>query len=135
MTSHLILVVEDNPDNARICEAILSYAGHNVVIADDGSRGLSLIRDLRPSVVLLDIGLPKMDGWEVASAVRQDHSLDHIPLVALTAHAGKENVARARELGFSAFIAKPAEPKVILDVVTGFLNSARDAEPPSPTLS
>ncbi len=104
----LVLVVEDNPDAARTLADVLELQGHRVLIAGDGAGGLALAREARPDVVLCDIGLPDMDGFAVARALRADPALRGTRLVALSGYALPEDRARAREAGFDAHLAKPA---------------------------
>lgn len=108
-----ILVIEDSADAAETLREALELGGHSVEIAATGSAGLDKARSLRPDVILCDIGLPGMNGYEVARALRADAALGPIPLVALSGYASDEDVARAREAGFDAHIAKPASPDAI----------------------
>ena len=112
-----VLIVEDHPDNALIYDAMLRHAGYDVLIAADGLAGLDAIRTHLPDIVLLDIALPKLSGFDVAAAVLHEPKLRHIPLVALTALAFSEDQRRAESLGFVAYLSKPAEPRAVLDEV------------------
>lgn len=102
-----ILIIEDNVDAADSLREALELGGHIVVVAYDGPGGIEKARALRPDVVLCDIGLPGMDGHAVARAMRADQELSRVMLVALTGYAGPEDVAKAREAGFDAHLAKP----------------------------
>jgi PAS domain S-box-containing protein len=102
-----VLIIEDNVDAAEsLCEA-LSIGHHEVAVAYDGRRGLAKARDFRPDVILCDIGLPGMDGFAVARAIRSDDVLRKGFLVALSGYALPEDLERAREAGFDRHLAKP----------------------------
>ncbi len=104
-----VLVVDDNADAAAALADLLSLFGHSVEIAHDGPTALAVVRATRPDVVLCDIGLPGMTGYEVARALRR--SGDRPPrLVALTGYAQPADIERVREAGFDAHVAKPADP-------------------------
>jgi PAS domain S-box-containing protein len=103
-----ILVIEDNLDAGDSLREMLELGGHIVEVAADGPAGMERARALRPEVVLCDIGLPGMDGYAVARAMRADPELHEATLVALTGYAGTEDVAKAKEAGFHAHLAKPA---------------------------
>jgi PAS domain S-box-containing protein len=103
-----VLVIEDNVESAEMLKEVLSLTGQDVVVAHDGASGLSLARDLHPDVVVCDLGLPEMDGYQVAKALREDESLKGTRLVALSGYALPQDLQRAREAGFDRHVAKPA---------------------------
>ena len=86
---------------------VLEFSGHQVAVAPNGPEGIEMARVLKPDVVVCDIGLPEMDGYAVARAMRADPDLAHVALVALTGYATPEDRAKAREAGFDAHLAKP----------------------------
>jgi signal transduction histidine kinase len=102
-----VLVIEDNLDAAESLRDVLALQGHKVHLALDGPTGLTLAHELRPDVVLCDIGLPGMDGYEVARAIREDPELRSTYLVALSGYARPEDRHRAVAAGFDRHIAKP----------------------------
>jgi two-component system CheB/CheR fusion protein len=104
---HRILVIEDNADNAESLREVLAMEGHAVEVAYDGPQGLAKGREFRPDIVLCDIGLPGMDGYQVARELRGDAALRGAFLIALTGYAGPEDRRRATEAGFDAHVAKP----------------------------
>ena len=114
-----VLVVEDNADSAETLADLLTILGHRVRVATDGRSGLALARALRPQVVLCDIGLPDLDGYEVARAIRADEGLRGTRLVALTGYALPEDRQRAVDAGFDAHAAKPVEPDDLARLVGG----------------
>jgi two-component system CheB/CheR fusion protein len=102
-----ILVVEDNPDGAESLRAVLELEGHTVEVAYDGPGALEKARAFRPDVVLCDIGLPGMSGYEVAGALRGDSALRETFLIALTGYALPDDQRRAADAGFDAHLSKP----------------------------
>jgi CheY-like chemotaxis protein len=103
-----VLVIEDNADSFETLREILELSGHEVEGARDGAEGLERARSFLPDVVLCDIGLPVMDGYEVARTIRADATLGRTTLVALTGYALPEDQRRAAEAGFDRHLAKPA---------------------------
>jgi CheY-like chemotaxis protein len=102
-----ICIVDDNEDAAHTLQDVLELEGHEVHVAMDGQAGLSLALAVRPDVVLCDVGLPVLDGLEVARRLRAGGST--AVLVALTGYATAEDVQRAREAGFDHHLAKPTD--------------------------
>jgi PAS domain S-box-containing protein len=102
-----VLVIDDNEDAATSLRDVLELSGHEVRVALDGASGLAAARELRPEIVICDIGLPGMDGYAVARALREDPELRAVWLVALSGYAGAEDVLRALEAGFDRHLAKP----------------------------
>ena len=119
-----VLIVEDNEDNRLIYETILLYYRYTVVLAEDGETGLALAEKHSPALVLLDISLPRMSGWEVAGKMQADDRLRGAVLIALTAQAHPEDRERARELGFQSYLVKPVEPRRVVEEVARFIGSA-----------
>jgi signal transduction histidine kinase len=115
--ARLVLVIEDNVDAGQTLAEILEMQGHRVRVARDGRSGVALARELRPDVVLCDIGLPDLDGYEVARSLRADDALRGTRLVALSGYAQPEDRERARQAGFDAHVAKPPDTDVLMDVV------------------
>jgi two-component system CheB/CheR fusion protein len=105
-----ILVIEDNVDAAESIAHLLELEGHRVHVATDGRSGIAKARELRPEVVLCDIGLPDVDGYEVARELRADAALRGTRLVALTGYTLPEDKERARQAGFEAHLGKPSSP-------------------------
>ena len=104
-----ILVIDDNLDAAETLALVLKTLGAEVRVADSGFSGLDVYRAYRPEVVLLDIGMPGMDGYEVARRIRADASGSRTSLVALTGWGQDEHRQKAREAGFDHHLVKPAE--------------------------
>ncbi|HET6984574.1 MAG TPA: ATP-binding protein, partial [Myxococcaceae bacterium] len=103
-----VLVIEDNVDGAESLRDLLEVEGHTVVVAKDGPQGVEMGRGFRPEVVLCDIGLPGMNGYEVATALRKDPALGGSFLIALTGYAHPDDQRRAMNTGFDLHLSKPA---------------------------
>ena len=110
-----VLVVEDSLDSAEILGELLRRWGHEVRLAHDGKAALEEARAFRPEVVLLDIGLPDIDGYAVAQRLRAE-GLSGELLVALTGYGPDEDRERARQAGFDRHLVKPVEPNALLDL-------------------
>ena len=110
-----ILVIEDSPVVRRLIEVCLRASDIEVVTRGDGPTGLQAVTSESPDLVLLDIGLPGFDGWEVLRGIRADPATTAMPVVVLTAHADAEH--RADEAGADAFLAKPFQPQNLRDAV------------------
>ena len=108
-----VLIVDDNVDGAQSLGLMLQLAGHEVCIVHDGPTALKTAPDFRPDVVLLDIGLPEMDGYEVARRLRELPELVDVLLVALTGYGQEEDRQRGREAGLHHHLVKPVDPSVL----------------------
>ena len=126
----VVLLVEDNDDNRTVYATILRYVGYGVAEASDGAQALALARSARPSVIIMDISVPIVDGLEVTRRLKADPSTASIPVIAITAHALPADRARCLEAGCDGYLAKPCEPQAVVAAVRGFL-SARPASPDS----
>ena len=116
-TPRRVLVVDDNVDSARGTALILSRQGHEVRLAYDGPAAVVAAQEYRPEFVLLDIGLPGMDGYEVARRLRQDENLRGLTLIAVSGYGQESDRRRSNEAGFDQHLVKPVDPGVLL----GFL--------------
>ena len=107
----LVLLVEDNEDNRDIYTTLLRHVGYEVLEAVDGEHALELAEQRTPDLVLLDISLPKLDGWQVARRLKSGELTCKVPIAALTAHAYQADRETAAAIGFDAYLAKPVEPR------------------------
>jgi signal transduction histidine kinase/ActR/RegA family two-component response regulator len=114
-----VLVIEDNPDSAASLREVLRTERHEVEVVHDGATGLAKLEDFRADIVLLDIGLPRMDGFMVAHAIRERFApADRRPrLLALTGYGREEDRAAALKAGFDGHLAKPVDPRRLLQIV------------------
>jgi two-component system, cell cycle response regulator DivK len=104
-----ILLVEDNEMNRDMLSRRLTRRGFDVAIAVDGKQGLEMANTASPNLILLDLSLPEMDGWEVLNHLKQDPQLKQVPVIALTAHALVTDRDRALKAGFDDYDIKPVE--------------------------
>lgn len=123
-----VLVIEDNPENMALLVYLLRSAGHTVLQATDGAQGLETAAREAPDLVLCDVRMPVVDGYEVAKRLRSDVSLREVPLVAVTASVSGADREKALAAGFDDFVSKPIEPAQFLEQVRGFLR-LRPANP------
>ena len=119
-----ILVIEDNPINMRLAVLLLEKAGHSVITASDAEVGLSLAREQKPDLILMDIQLAGMDGLEATIRLKQDEATRAIPVIALTALAMKGDEERIRAAGCDGYIAKPLRYQEFLATVEAQLAGA-----------
>ena len=104
-----ILYVEDNEDNIYMLQNRLRRQGFDVLIARDGVSGVELAKAERPDLILMDLGLPVMDGWEASRRLKSDDTTSSIPVIALSAHAMSNDKAEALEAGCDEYDVKPVE--------------------------
>jgi CheY-like chemotaxis protein len=123
--SRRILVVDDNADNADTLAMLLRLAGHEVHVAQSGPAALEAARNFMPDIALLDIGLPGMDGFEVARRLRSDLGLTETLLVAVTGHGYDEDRRRSQDAGFNAHLVKPVNLAALNKIVAS-LHAAPD---------
>jgi len=121
-----ILIIEDNEDNLVVYRTILEHVGYNVIEARDGEEGIRRATREHPDLILMDISIPKVDGWEATRRIKSDASTRSIPVIALTAHALEEDRERAREAGCDGYLAKPVEPRRVVEEVGRFLGPAEE---------
>jgi CheY-like chemotaxis protein len=115
-----VLLIDDDAAVRMLCSVSLRALGIDVLEAEDGARGLELTRRRRPDLVLLDVSMPGLDGFQVAELVRRHRRTRHIPLMFLSGE--QENDARAREVGAIACLAKPFNPVALASLVASTLN-------------
>ncbi len=116
---HRILVVEDNQDTARGMAMLLSLRGHEIAIAHDGHQAMTVAEEFKPEIVLLDIGLPGMDGYEVAVRLRREEYGKSVVIVAVSGYGQEEDRRRSKEAGFDHHLIKPLDRQALLNVLAG----------------
>jgi two-component system cell cycle response regulator DivK len=119
--SKKILVVEDTEDNRQILRDLLGMAGYDMVEAHDGAEGVAKAGEHRPDLILMDIQMPVMDGYEATRRIKADPALASIPIVAVTSYALSGDEQKARDAGCNDYIAKPYSPRQMLAKVRGIL--------------
>ena len=112
-----ILIVEDNEMNRDMLSRRLSRQGYEIEIAVDGAEGLVMMRNNAPDLVLMDMGLPVMDGWEATTQAKADPAIANIPIIALTAHAMEEDKQKALGAGADDFDTKPVNLQRLLEKI------------------
>lgn len=121
-----ILLVEDNLDNRAIYRTILEHFGYEVVEAADGEEAIRIARERHPDLVLMDISIPVVDGWEATRLLKADRATHDIPVIALTAHALPADRARSEEAGCDGYLAKPVAPRRVVEEVERVLRRRPD---------
>jgi CheY-like chemotaxis protein len=116
-----ILLIEDNEMNRDMLSRRLQRKGYHVLTAESGEQGLSLARLESPDLILMDISLPEMDGWEASRQLKADASTHHIPIIALTARALKSDQAKAFEVGCNDYDTKPVDFGRLMQKIENFL--------------
>jgi two-component system, cell cycle response regulator DivK len=119
-----VLLVEDNEDNLVVYRTILEHVGFQVIEARDGEEGVARARSDNPDIILMDISIPKMDGWEATDRLKADEKTSGIPIIALTAHALEEDRLKAMRAGCDGYLAKPVEPRRVVQEVEKFIGPA-----------
>jgi len=110
----LVLVVDDYDDAREMYAESLTVSGFRVAQAADGLRAVELAQELAPDVILMDLSLPGLDGWEATRRIKADARTSHIPIVALSGHAMSNALERARQAGCDGFVVKPALPDEVI---------------------
>jgi CheY-like chemotaxis protein len=123
--SPLVLVVEDYQDAREMYAAYLQFSGYRVAEAANGLEALVKTRELMPDIILMDLALPKMDGWEATRRLKADEQTRHIPIVALTGHALAGHAEGARQAGCDAFVTKPCLPDALVTEIERMLSVKR----------
>jgi two-component system alkaline phosphatase synthesis response regulator PhoP len=116
-----VLVVDDDPVIQKLLQVNFEMEGYDVVIAGDGEEGLALAREERPDIVLLDVMMPKMNGLDVAAAMREDDVTKAIPIIMLSAKAQASDVQAGLDLGVDDYVTKPFDPLELLERVAALL--------------
>jgi CheY-like chemotaxis protein len=120
-----ILIVDDNRDAADTMGMLLELGGHEVIVAHSGNQALELGRQRRPDVVILDIGMPDINGYEVARTARSEDWGRSAFLIALTGWGQAEDKERARMAGFDRHLTKPVDPDLVEEILQGYLIGKR----------
>ena len=119
-----VLVVEDQPDNRRIIRDLLTSVGYELIEAEDGEAGVRLAKAERPDLILMDIQLPIVDGYEATRRIKADPGLRSIPIIVVTSYALSGDDQKAVAAGCDAYVAKPFSPRELLATIRRFLSEA-----------
>ncbi|MCC9605740.1 response regulator [Blastopirellula sp. JC732] len=119
LESMSVMIVDDNRDAAETLSMLLTFEGMSTTVAYDGPMAIDLLRKQKPAFILLDIGLPGMDGYEVARRIRADHGQDGVKIIALTGWGGPEDRRRTKEAGFDDHVVKPVDPANLVALLRG----------------
>ena len=123
-----VLYIEDNVENRTLVKRVLEVEGYVVLEADDGIDGLRIVREEAPDLVLIDINLPEIDGYEITTRLRRMEGLKNIPIVALTANVLKGDRERSLDAGCDGYIQKPIDVDLLPAQIAAFLRRARQQQ-------
>jgi len=118
MSKGRILVVEDNMDNYQLVRFVLERAGYETFLAVNGRDGIDAARYQKPDLILMDLGMPEMDGWEATERIKADSETKSIPLIAITAHTLPRDRFRAVQAGCDGFVTKPIHVESFLELIS-----------------
>lgn len=127
MADETILIVEDSPLNRKLVEAVLRPHGYRLLIAVDGEEAIEMATRERPDLILMDIQLPKVSGYDATKILRSQPETAHIPIVALTAHAMADERERMMAAGCDGYITKPIDTRAFPGRVRQYLDSRKGA--------
>ena len=116
-----ILIVEDNEMNRDMLSRRLERKGYDIVMAEDGQKGVDMSKSENPDLILMDLSLPVMDGWEATSTIKADNNTKDIPIIVLTAHAMAGDREKALEAGADEYDTKPIDFKRLLGKIKDFI--------------
>ena len=116
-----ILVIEDTEDNRQIMRDLLTSVGYELIEAVNGEEGVAMAKQHKPDLILMDIQLPVLDGYEATRRIKANAALSHIPIIAVTSYALSGDDAKARAAGCDAYVAKPFSPRQLLAKMREFV--------------
>jgi two-component system cell cycle response regulator DivK len=116
-SSWKVVIIDDEPDNIGVVAFIFDFQNVPMRTANSGETGLALLREEKPTFLLLDLQMPKMTGWEVLKVIREDAQLKELVVIALTAHAMAGDKEKALAVGFDGYITKPISPATFIQTI------------------
>lgn len=119
--THRVLVADDDPTIQQLVALNLEMEGYEVRLASDGAEAVTAAVEFAPHVILLDVMMPNMDGWEACAAIKARDDLADVPVVFLSARAQDADLARGDELGAAAYVTKPFDPVDLLDLIADLI--------------
>lgn len=117
----VILLIEDEPDLRQAIRLRLENAGYSVIEAEDGAIGLTAARAQHPDIILLDVMMPKLDGFHVAQSLKNDPRYNHIPIIMLTVKSQQTDIDAGMAAGADAYLTKPYQPHDLLGTISSFV--------------
>lgn len=117
-----VIVVEDTYDDVQLASAILKHYGAIVKVAHNGKECMDLLQHVIPEIIVTDLSMPEMDGWEMLSQIRSADATRHIPVIAVTAYDSVDVAHDAVNAGFDAYVAKPLSPHTFLQYIENLMN-------------
>lgn len=131
-----ILVVDDHEDNRNVLSRLVGFGGHNPVTANNGLEALEVARDQLPDLILMDLAMPEMDGWAATRRLKGDGRLNDIPVIIVTGHVTRQDIALAQEVGCDDVVSKPIDYHVLMGKIDRHLETPAKAPstpvPPPP---
>jgi two-component system, cell cycle response regulator DivK len=115
VTEWAVLIIDDEPDNLAVLADTFELYDIEVMLAGSGQEGLNVLQEKVPTLILLDLSMPEMDGWETFFQIKANPQAQHIPVVVLSAHAMPEDKAKALTMGFDGYIRKPFDPCTLIE--------------------
>lgn len=127
-----IVVIEDNQANLELVKFLLECSGYEVSVARDGLQGVALVPQVRPDLVICDLQMPALDGYQVLAQLRNIPEVAHVPVVAVTAFSMPNDRQKVMTAGFSGYLSKPIEPEKFVAQIESFLPAALRGPQPDP---
>ena len=112
-----ILIIDDSSTNIRLVSKMIEHLGHKIHIAKDGVQALRLLTKLKPNIILMDIKMPQMDGFECCKRIRSVASLGTIPIIFMSGSHGEDDIGKARLMGAQAYVTKPIDPEALINEI------------------
>lgn len=109
-----ILVVDDHPDNRDVLSRLVGFGGHEPVTAGDGEEAVLVAREEQPDLILMDLAMPKLDGWSATRQIKEDRSLEAIPVIVVTGHVTQQDIVNAQAVGCDDVVSKPVDYHVLM---------------------
>lgn len=117
-----VMIVDDQFDNVTVAQTVLEFLGAKVHVARNGREGLTLLEQVKPTAILLDLSMPVLNGWEMFAQLRDRADMKHVPIIAVTAHAMDGDRHRVLEAGFDDYISKPYDIHVLAERIQAALD-------------
>jgi len=121
-----ILIIEDDPNMRKLVKYNLEKEGYAVIPAESGNEGLRLARQEKPDLMVVDVLLPKMDGFTICRMLRYDEKFKHLPIILLTSQVTEKHKSTGKEVGGDVYLTKPYKPEVLLEKVRNLLGQGGD---------